>query len=578
MADQTWYTNKSTEVVVGNTTTTTSTNAYGAAGAAANVGNAAGGILQGLVAAVGLTYQIVKDHGFEKDYTVKKTGEPFTSAPDSRVDGVKVGSYAVRGIFYTHTRAWALTPKTASVLKHTKVKKDREIPTDKSSLEVAKKKLEAASGEDRRAIEADLEERRFESIYLSSVFPFEITWELYRPAPPKILTEAEEAQLMAKFAEERAVVAAEHSKAWTELLEGLDKNGVKKNQGESSEAFLARVGGLAGSSVALPVGAYTAKTNACAERLKAIGLARREAAQKIQADRARVQATQGFFMHNVQIFPLGEVDGKKADKWQNKTINVTFTLDRCERSGVFGTKVHMDFWDICPGYSHQVLDEMFIWPHEDVGKIQIEGDGKLGRRYRQFMGQPVTSLDPPAPDYVPNPPSGVDAEDDSSLDPPVPDYVPNPPLGADAEDDSLSDSGTGLGSGPGASMDGSNRSTGKPKASQSLSDKLKAELERANKAALADIGVGEYKPAWYAKDGRAVIIGNVAHGKFKDNKDLFPSGMIAGTIERAASKAPGKPSTLIAVVNIPSARARGEIRDGISYLCSGGEVVKVKKS
>lgn len=325
---------------------------------AQTVGGTASGTLGAAIAAANFVYSIIKDHGAKLDVTVETGGEGVASGTfdDTRFKSKHAGEFTASGVWYTHTRAYgSLLDRNRGDLKHDKTKTAAE----------------------------------FGSVYLCTVFPYQLRWNLYEVAP-KPISDLEVARKAAELAKSENAAHQTFNEQTEDLglADGALKvrDPVKKDKWvsfrrklsqETFDDYLEFLDKFKDNEPALRTAVAELKAS-----LGAIA-ADRKAHETAVADSRKGDVF--YVLRNVTIQVLTDHQGIRQRFWQHVSVKSKFTITpRPEKP--YGFRVALTWGESALGYGYPGAAGDFEVTQDGpaAGDVKVLGDSKVGRRFTQF--------------------------------------------------------------------------------------------------------------------------------------------------------------------------------------------------
>lgn len=365
--------NQSTTVATGPSGTTQTTVTSGILPTVQTGASTGTGILGSLVGAAQTIYNIIKDHGLAIDFSTTATAVGASSgikADDKRKSTPK-GTFSISGVWYTHTRVFG-TLLNRGQTPHEKAK-------------VAK---------------------NFKSTYLCSVYPYEITWDLYElstPQPEPIkksaitakeleFTQAEQ-ELFDKFYQQieeykagdveavtgTKVTGKGRKKVITDIISKFREKGARESDEDYIDflkLLMVNDRYLESTIGVLEVGLENVKEQR-ADFSKLVDDA-------LTASQTPVAPPELVFA-NIQLRPVSEVSGVKARFPQNIKVKAQFQIN-ARQTAPWGFEVMLSWAESAIGYGYPGVPGSFrvTQTTDQPGGITITPNGKLGKRFNQF--------------------------------------------------------------------------------------------------------------------------------------------------------------------------------------------------
>jgi hypothetical protein len=314
------------------------------------------GALGALLGAANFVYSIIKDHGAKLAVAVETGGDGVSSGAfdDAKFKAEIAGEYSASGIWYTHNRTFgSLLDKHKGTLPHEKAKQTKD----------------------------------FGSVYLCTVFPYQLRWNLYKVLP-KPLSDTD-------VAKKRLELAKTEGDAYDAYSERIDSYKIKEGSlvvgaGKKATKFRLKEPSENFSNYLKFVKQFQDKEprlrTAVAELEASITLLEKSRTEYDDMVVKSKKTDEPFYVvRNVTVGALTEHQGVRQRFWQHVSINSKFTITP-RKEKPYGFRVGLVWGETALGYGYPGLagDFEVTQTSPAVGDIAITGASKLGRRFLQL--------------------------------------------------------------------------------------------------------------------------------------------------------------------------------------------------
>lgn len=327
------------------------------------IGGTGSGVLGALVGAANFVYNVLKDYGAAASCNIVEGGAGVSSgtADDAKFTATFVGEFRIAGVWYTHTRSYgSLLKQHRGSLPHERTKKEGD----------------------------------FSSAYLCTIFPYELSWNLYKVTPKaasrkdtsaaKFDRETRTQQVLDDFMKKIASYKIKPGD-----LVALDDNGkpLRKNgqpvayraklPNESFDSYIDFLRQFTNNDYRIGQAIDTAEAG-----LDAIG---EEQAESSKQQQDVSTALPFYVMRNIRLTELSEHGPIKAAWSQAIKVDSTFTITpRSEKPYGFRLSCKWGEKTLAYGYPGNTGYFEVTQAGENETDVKITSNGKLGRRFEQF--------------------------------------------------------------------------------------------------------------------------------------------------------------------------------------------------